>query len=331
LQPISDLLPLLAEPKRIAIITHHKPDGDALGSMLGLTHFLTARGHDVTPIAPSEAPDFLRWLPGTEIMLDFEATPEPCLDALASADFIFCLDFNNPSRVKGLETALRAAPQPKVLIDHHMFPEPVFQYGISEPDKSSTCEMVYDFIIGADGATEITPRLAACLYTGAMTDTGSFRFSATTASVHRMIAHLMDCGVQHVRIHEEVYDSWSPSRMRFIGYVLIEKMQLFPKLNAGLIALSKKDFQLFNLGVGDTEGLVNYPLSIRGVRFSTLITERSDEVRMSFRSKGDFDVNAFARQHFGGGGHFNASGGRSGLSFSETVTRFTEILQEFHP
>jgi phosphoesterase RecJ-like protein len=212
-----------------------------------------------------------------------------------------------------------------------MFPQPVFQYGVSEPGKSSTCEMVYDFILLSDGAGLLDPTIATCLYTGAMTDTGSFRFSAATASVHRMVAHLMEAGLHHTRVHDEVYDAWSESRMRFLGYVLIEKMQLFPEYSAGLITLSKKDMQLFKVSTGDTEGVVNYPLSVRGIRFATLITERTDEVRLSFRSKGDFDVNAFARTHFSGGGHFNASGGRSSESFSETVARFTALLPEIHP
>ena len=331
MQPIQAVLPLLDTPKRIFITTHHKPDGDAMGSMLALYHYLTKRGHSCTPVSPSEVPDFLRWLPGMESVIDFETTPDAALTALHECDLIFCLDFNALGRIKAMEPALQAANQPKLLIDHHMYPQPVFQYGMSEPDKSSTCEMVYDFILLSDGAALLDSTIATCLYTGAMTDTGSFRFSAATASVHRMVAHLMEAGLHHTRIHDEVYDAWSESRMRFLGYVLIEKMQLFPEYHAGLITLSKKDLQLFKVSTGDTEGIVNYPLSVRGIRFATLITERSDEVRLSFRSKGDFDVNLFARTHFGGGGHFNASGGRSGTSFSETVARFTALLPEFHP
>lgn len=331
MQPIQAVLPLLDSPKRIFITTHHKPDGDAIGSMLGLYHYLTKRGHYVTPVAPSEVPDFLRWMPGMNAVIDFEDTPDTAMTALKESDLIFCVDFNALGRIKTLEPYLRAASQPKVLIDHHMFPEDVFQYGVSEPDKSSTCEMVYDFILLSEGASLLDAAMATCLYTGAMTDTGSFRYSATTPSVHRMIAHLMETGLHHTRIHDEVYDAWSETRMRFIGYVLIERMEIFPELHTGLITLSQKDMRLFNIALGDTEGVVNYPLSVRGIRFATLITERSDEVRMSFRSKGDFDVNHFARTHFSGGGHFNASGGRSSESFSETVTRFKKILAEFHP
>lgn len=331
MQPIQAVLPLLDTPKRVFITTHHKPDGDAMGSMLGLYHYLIKRGHYCTAVSPSEVPDFLHWMPGMDAVIDFEDTPDTALTALQESDLIFCLDFNALGRIKAMETPLQNAQQPKVLIDHHMFPQPVFQYGVSAPDKSSTCEMVYDFIQESGGDASLDASIAACLYTGAMTDTGSFRFSATTPSVHRMIARLMETGLHHTRIHDEVYDSWGENRMRFVGYVLIERMQIFPEYRAGLITLSKKDLQLFNISTGDTEGIVNYPLSVRGIRFATLITERTDEVRLSFRSKGDFDVNAFARQHFEGGGHFNASGGRSSLSFSETVARFTALLPEFHP
>lgn len=331
MQPIQAVLPLLDSPKRVFITTHHKPDGDAMGSMLGLYHYLTKRGHYCTPVSPSEVPDFLHWMPGMDAVINFEDAPEAAITALNESDFIFCLDFNALGRIKAMEPHLQAAPQPRVLIDHHMFPQPVFQYGVSEPDKSSTCEMVYDFIQLSGGDALLDSSIASCLYTGAMTDTGSFRYSATTPSVHRMVARLMETGLHHTRIHDEVYDAWSESRMRFVGYMLIEKMQIFPQYRTGLITLSQKDMRLFNITSGDTEGIVNYPLSVRGIRFATLITERADEVRLSFRSKGDFDVNAFARQHFEGGGHFNASGGRSSLPFSETVARFTALLPEFHP
>lgn len=331
MQPIQDVLPLLQTSRRIFITTHHKPDGDAMGSLLGLYHYLTLKGHQVTPVAPSEVPDFLQWLPGIERVINFEAQSIAAQRAIEDAELVFCLDFNALSRTKGMETMLATTKAPRVMIDHHMLPQDVFQYGISIPEKSSTCEMVYDFINLCGDNALINLDIAACLYTGVMTDTGSFRFSVTTASVHEMIADLLRRGLAHGRIHEEVYDSWSANRMRFVGYVLIERMELFPKYNAGLIALSRKDIHLFNLTTGDTEGIVNYPLSISGIRFATMITEKADEVRLSFRSKGDFDVNEFARMHFSGGGHFNASGGRSQLSFEETVTKFKRILTDIHP
>ncbi|RYD51108.1 MAG: bifunctional oligoribonuclease/PAP phosphatase NrnA [Sphingobacteriales bacterium] len=331
LLPISEIFPQLAQPRRILIVTHYRPDGDAVGSLLGLTHYLRGRGHEVTPVVPSEVPAFLKWMPGTDTVLNYEAHPHPILAALKEAEIVFCLDLNDLARTQGLEQPLREATQPKVLIDHHMFPKPDFYCGMSIPEKSSTCEMVYDFIQEHGGGDSITLEAAQCLYTGLLTDTGAFRFPATTASVHRMVADLKDRGLQHTPIHEDVFDAWSFNRMRFLGFALSDRMEVFPKQKAGLIAISKKDAQLFNLGPGDTEGLVNYPLSISGIRFSVLITERPGEVRMSFRSKGDFDVNEFARLHFGGGGHFNASGGKSTLSFAETVAKFKALLNEHHP
>ncbi len=331
MQPIQDVFPLLRSPKKIFITTHHKPDGDAIGSMMALYHYLTKKGHHVTAVSPSEMPDFLAWMPGAALALNYEAQPTESLEGLASADLIICADFNDFNRTKHLEQALADATQPKILIDHHLFPKPVWDYGMSIPEKSSTCEMVYDFINLYGDNSLIDLDIAACLYTGVMTDTGSFKFPITTASVHTMVADLLGRGLDHTRIHEEVYDSWSENRMRFLGYVLIEKMEVFRKYNSALISLSRKDQNLFKSQNGDTEGLVNYPLSISGIRFATLITERSDEVKLSFRSKGNFDVSAFAKNYFDGGGHFNASGGRTKTSFIETIAYFKKILSDIHP
>lgn len=331
MRPIQDAFPLLQSPKKIFITTHHKPDGDAIGSMLGLYHYLTKKGHAVTAVSPGEIPQFLEWMPGVAEMLNFEATPKLALTALEQAELVFCVDFNNFSRTKHLEEGLTAAKQSKILIDHHMFPAPVWDYGISVPDKSSTCEMVYDFILLCGDSHLLDINICECLYTGVMTDTGSFRFPIASAAVHTMIAHFKQIGLQHSQIHEHINDSWSINRMRFLGYVLAEKMEIFPEYHAGLIAISRKDMGSFSIQSGDTEGLVNYPLSIMNIRFATLITERNDEVKLSFRSKGDFDVNQFARLYFDGGGHFNASGGRTKTSFRETIVYFKKILSDIHP
>lgn len=331
MRPIQDAFPLLHSPKKIFITTHHKPDGDAIGSMLGLYHYLTKKGHHVTPVSPGEIPEFLEWMPGVSVMLNYEEQATASLEALKEADLIFCLDFNDYSRTKTLEQPLAEATQPKILIDHHLFPKPYWDYGMSLPEKSSTCEMVYDFILLAGDQLLLDLDMAACLYTGLMTDTGSFKFPITTAGAHYMAAHLKSLGLDHTKIHEEVYDAWTENRMRFLGYVLIDKMEIMRKYNSALITLSRKDMNLFNIQSGDTEGLVNYPLSITGIKFATLITERSDEVKMSFRSKGSFDVSAFARNYFDGGGHFNASGGRTKTNFLDTIIYFKKILSDIHP
>lgn len=331
MRSIQDAFPLLAVPKKIFITTHHKPDGDAIGSMLGLYHYLIKKGHSVTAVSPSELPDFLMWMPGVEMLLNYEAESKACNEALKSSELIFCLDFNDFSRTKHLTQQLETASQPKILIDHHLMPKDVWDYGMSIPEKSSTCEMVYDFINLFGDNDLIDTTIATCLYTGVLTDTGSFRFNSTGASTHLMAADLKSKGLEHTVIHEHISDSWTLKRMQFLGYILLEKMEIFPKYNSGLIALSRQDLKLFETTTGDTEGLVNYPLNIAGVGFSTLITERGDEVKLSFRSKGNFDVSTFARTYFNGGGHFNASGGRSNLSFTDTVALFKQILSDIHP
>jgi len=331
MQPIQEAIPLLQSPKKVFITTHHKPDGDAIGSMMALYHYLVQKGHAVTPVAPSELPEFLMWIPGVEHVINFEADSKKANQALKGADVIFCLDFNDYSRTKHMTVQLEDAKQPKILIDHHLFPKPYWDYGMSIPSKSSTCEMVYDFINMCGDNTLITKEIAECIYTGVMTDTGSFRFPVVSAAVHAMVSDLISKGLVHTKIHEEVNDTWTIKRMQFLGYVLLERMEIFPKYKTGLIAITREDLKLFDINTGDLEGLVNYPLSIANIKFAVMITERSDEVKLSLRSKGNFDVNAFARQYFNGGGHVNAAGGTSKMSFTETVTYFKQILSDIHP
>lgn len=318
---------MLLEPKKIFITTHHKPDGDALGSSLGLYHYLKSLGHSPVVVSPSDVPDFLMWMPGIEEVLNYESEPGQCAKVLQEADLVFCLDFNRLDRVRALEPLLREATQPKVLIDHHLQPdEESFAYGVSDPEKSSTCEMVYDFILLSGGQERITEIIAQCLYTGVLTDTGSFRYPGTTASVHEMVADLKRRGLQHAIIHQYIYDSWSVERMRFLGYVLYKKMEVFEDRHIGIIALSQEDQARFKVMTGDTEGIVNYPLSIEGIQMSILLVEKKDEVRMSFRSKGDIDVSVFAAEHFQGGGHFNAAGGRSKANLEATLQKLKQLL-----
>jgi phosphoesterase RecJ-like protein len=331
MKPISECFDLFkGQPLRIAITTHHKPDGDAIGSLLAAKFFLEKLGHQCVGIVPSEVPEFLDWMPHISSLLNYEAEAVKVETAIKNIDVLLCLDFNDFGRVKYMKATLEQLDCTKVLIDHHMFPSTVFDYGISLPEKSSTCEMVYDFI-NAMGCNElIDEQIARCIYTGTLTDTGSFRFPIVTAHVHRMIADLMDKGLKHSPIHEAIFDNNSLGRMQLMGTVLKEKMEIFPKMKSGLIAISLEDLALYNAQAGDTEGLVNLPLSIKDIVFSTLIIERTDGVKMSFRSKGNVDVNAFARTYFNGGGHFNASGGQSSQDFTETIVRFKQILSEIH-
>ncbi len=309
---------------------HQKPDGDAMGSTLGLYHFLKSLGHDATVISPTNWADFLNWMPGVKEVIDFEKNKERSKALIHSADIIFCLDFNILHRTKNMEQPLTEATCIKVLIDHHQQPqEEAFTYGISDTGKSSTCEMVYDLIVNSGHADKISIEVAECLYTGVMTDTGSFRFPSTTSSVHRMVAALKDAGLQHNRVHDNIYDNFLENRLRFIGFALVNRMEVLYEYNTALMYITKADLQRHDIKTGDTEGLVNYLLSIQGIRFGAIVIDRDEERKWSFRSKGDFDVNLFARKHFEGGGHKNAAGGRSSESLEATVKKFKEVILEY--
>ncbi len=330
MQLISQFFPLLSQPKQIVITMHQKPDGDAMGSTLGLYHFLHNRGHQVTVISPTNWADFLEWLPGIEQVINFEQYREKSLGILNQADILFCLDFNIFHRTKHLAPFLASAKAIKVLIDHHEQPdEPNFDYGISDTGKSSTCEMVYDFIVEAGGREELTQDIATCLYTGTMTDTGSFRFPSTKASVHRMVAELKETGFDHSQVHNHIYDNFLESRLRFIGFALLNRMEVLYEYNTAIMYIHQADLQKYHIKTGDTEGLVNYLLTIKGIRFGAIVIDRTEERKWSFRSKGGFDVNQFARNHFEGGGHANASGGRSSDSVEKTVEHFKQVIQEY--
>ncbi|MEN9686345.1 MAG: hypothetical protein RLZZ28_2131 [Bacteroidota bacterium] len=309
---------------------HQKPDGDAMGSALGLYHFMVAMGHEVVVISPTNWADFLDWMPGIDTVIDFEQKKEAAKKLISEAGIIFCLDFNILHRTKNMEEVLLNATCTKILIDHHEQPQKeVFTYGISDTSKSSTCEMVYDFIVNSGNAPKINLAIAACLYTGVMTDTGSFRFPATTASVHRMVAHLKDLGLEHTFIHNNIYDNFLENRLRFIGYALMTRMEVLYEYNTALMFITRGDLQRYNIKTGDTEGLVNYLLTIQGIKFGALVIDREGERKWSFRSKGAFDVNDFARKHFNGGGHVNAAGGGSYDSLEANLAQFREVIKAY--
>ncbi len=329
MQPIQEIFTVLSQPARVVITTHQKPDGDAMGSSLGLYHVLTQLGHNVTVISPTNWASFLKWMPGCDTVLDYERNTEAANEAINEADWIFCLDFNTLSRTKTMEPVLLAATAQKVLIDHHREPQQgVFAYGISDTGKSSTAEMVFDFIVAGGWEDDISSDVAECIYTGVMTDSGSFRFPSTSANVHRLVAFLKDKGLEHGKVHEAIYDNFTENRLRFIGNVLLNRLEVFYEYNTALIAIPQADLLKYNIKTGDTEGLVNYPLSIEGIKMAGIIIDRGEERKCSFRSKGNVDVNSFARKYFNGGGHFNAAGGQSADSLEETVARFIEAMKE---
>ena len=330
MQSIELFYPKLTTPSKVLITMHQKPDGDAMGSALGLYHFMIAMGHEVTVISPTNWADFLDWMPGIDLVLDFEKQKDKCQKIINDAGIIFCLDFNVLHRTKQMEQPLLAATCTKILIDHHEQPqEAAFTYGISTTSKSSTSEMVYDFIVASGNGDKLNTQIAECLYTGVMTDTGSFRFPATSASVHRMVAHLKEIGLHHSKIHNNIYDNFLENRLRFIGYALVNRMEVIYELNTALMYVTKADLQRYHIKTGDTEGLVNYLLTIQGIKFGALVIDREGERKWSFRSKGEFDVNSFARLHFNGGGHVNAAGGGSIESLEANVIKFKEVIKEY--
>lgn len=331
MKPIQEIYNQLTTPRRVVITMHQKPDPDAMGSSLALYHFLRQFGHTVNVISPTNWAGFLNWMPGCDAVLDFES-PKGRVEVpaiLQQAEWLFCLDFNTLPRTKTLAGPLKELKCVKMLIDHHQQPEvESFDYGISDTGKSSTSEMVYDFIVGSGHGDKINIDMAECLYAGVIGDTGSFRFPAATAGVHTMVAHLKEVGLQHTQVHENIYDNYLENRLRFIGHVLSNRMEIMYEYNTALIAISKGDLLRFEIKTGDTEGLVNYPLSIQGIKMVGLVIDRDEERKWSFRSKGSVDVNTFARKYFEGGGHFNAAGGHTNDSLEQTVKKFKQAVKE---
>ncbi|MEO5681053.1 MAG: bifunctional oligoribonuclease/PAP phosphatase NrnA [Chitinophagaceae bacterium] len=330
MKPIADTFPLLTQaPKQIVITMHQKPDPDAMGSSLGLFHFLSSLGHSVTVISPTNWASFLNWMPGCNKVVDYDYRRAEAEAILKKADWLYCLDFNTLPRTKNMAPVIQALDCVKILIDHHQQPEETaFTYGISNTAKSSTSEMVYDYIVESGHRNAVDLPIAECLYAGVIGDTGSFRFPAASAGVHTMVAHLKETGLNHTQVHENIYDNFLENRLRFTGMVLLHRMEVMYEYNTALIAIAKNDLLKFDIKTGDTEGLVNYPLTIQGIKFAAIVIDRDEERKWSFRSKGAFDTNTFARTYFSGGGHYNASGGKSSDSLEKTIQKFKQSIKE---
>jgi bifunctional oligoribonuclease and PAP phosphatase NrnA len=321
---------LLVSPKKITIIPHRNPDGDAMGSTLGLYHFLIKQNHEVVVISPNEFPDFLAWLPASEKVLVFEKNIENCTDKLKKSDIIFTLDFNALHRTGELmQATLEKLDKIFIMIDHHEQPDQYAKYIFSEVNYGSTCEMIYDFIDQLGLEKMIDKTVATCLYTGIVTDSGSFRFPKTTSKTHRIVANLIDKGVENSLIHNQLFDTSSYSRLQLLGRAL-QNMILMVEYKTSYITLSQAELDSFHHVKGDTEGIVNYGLSIDGVDFTAIFIENAEEgiIKISFRSQGSFDVNQFARDYFNGGGHSNAAGGKSNKSLQETIATFEAIVKK---
>ena len=320
---------LLSEKDQpIVIVTHTNPDGDALGSSLGLFGFLTYAGYiNVRVVTPNTFPSFLKWMPWQEKVIIADLNLNEAEKAISEASLIFCLDFNGLGRVNGLENQLKMAKGKKILIDHHPQPESDFDLSFSDTEVSSTAELIYDFILGIGGEKLIDKKVAECLYAGIVTDTGSFSYACNQPKTYLITANLISLGVDGEHIHRLIYATYSVDRMRLLGYCLSQKLIVLPEQQAAYISLTKSDLKRFNHQEGDTEGVVNYVMSIENIHLAALFIEREDHIKISFRSSGNVDVNLLARNHFNGGGHRNASGGKSFSNMKDTLGRFESILK----
>jgi phosphoesterase RecJ-like protein len=328
----------ISSPKKIFITTHVKPDADALGSSLGLANYLIKKGHDVSVVTPSDYPSFLNWMEGNESVLDFSNLDyiDQVKKKLEEAEVIFCLDFSVLNRVNELGELIRSSDAFVVNIDHHQDPEDFADFRIWSTKAAATCELIYEMIVDLGDKDLIDKGIAECLYAGIMTDTGGFRHPNTTKNVHLVVAELLEIGADTSQIANWIYDSNSVNRLKFIGFAISRRLIVREDLHLAYFAISKKDLKKYQSQTGDTEGLVNYALSLEGIKVAALFSEREDGIKISFRSCTDVAVNKFAAAYFNGGGHKNAAGGKSELGLKETVQLFESLIEEnqeelYHP
>jgi phosphoesterase RecJ-like protein len=315
--------------KNIVIAPHENPDGDALGSSIGLAEILKTSGQNVCIISPNDYPGFLKWFSSEVEVIVFEREKKKARKYLENADFLICLDFNDAKRTARLEKEILGFSKTKLLIDHHPYPVYFCDYTVSEPAYSSTAELVFDFINKIGFEKYLSYSAAEALYTGILTDTGSFSHNTSRPNMFRVVSELMKFGINTDKIQSNIYHNFSSDRMKLLGYCLNEKMEVFPELRSAVISITKAELEKFNFKPGDTEGFVNYPLSINNIVFSALFIEKEGFVKASFRSKGNFPANEFSKNHFSGGGHLNAAGGESKDNFEKTIELFRQLLPRY--
>jgi len=318
---------LLDNSKSIVITTHRSPDGDAIGSSLALWQFLKAKGKNVTVIVPDSFPGFLDWMVGTDDIVYYDKQKELATEIINKCDLLFSLDYNSLSRIGDLSEPVSISKAIKVVIDHHQEPSDFANHYFVDTDCCSTSQLIYEFVELIEELEVFNKAAAECIYCGIMTDTGSFRFPSTTEKTHKIIAHLIELGAENSKIHQNVFDTYSEQRLRLMGYALTEKMKVYNGFS--IISFSRKELHDFGYKKGDIEGLVNYPLSIKGIKCAVLVTEKEEGyVSLSFRAKDDFYVNKIAKNNFEGGGHVYAAGGKSDLSLNETIKKVEAILSQ---
>jgi len=323
MKQIQEFKEFLLLPRKIVITTHANPDADALGSSLGLYHFLKGQAHQVQVIVPNSYPNFLEWMPGNTSVINYEVNRDEADRFLNEADLLCCLDFSGFNRIKEMKAKASSIDAKIALVDHHLNPEIHPDFNFWDDKAAATAELIFDLITSIQGQEVITTDMAECLYAGIMTDTGSFKHSNTTSKIHRTVAKLIDLGADVNKVSRLIYDTNSLDRLRFLGHALAEKLRVMPDTRVAYFVIDEKDFKNFNLKQGDTEGLVNYALSIKNI-----IIERENEIKLSFRSVGDVAVNTFAEEYFSGGGHKNAAGGISSLSLDDTIAQFKKLIDQ---
>lgn len=325
---IREVKALLAYPKDIVIFSHRNPDGDAVGSSLGLLHYLKSQGHQVQIVLPSDYPDFLAFLPEVSDIIIYDDETETARAAIKRAEMFFILDLNSFDRIDKVAEGLETDKRPRVMIDHHLFPEPIADYMFSNPAASSTCEMVFDFMTDLGHQGWVTKEVADCLYTGIVTDTGGFRY-ATSPQLFRTVSSLLEAGADDYKIQDNIWNSMTEKQLRILGHCLANQMEILPEFRTGIIWLTREDYQHFDIKRGDTEGIVNYILRMPGMMIAAFIHEQPTIVKMSLRSKGAMDVQQICKAHFRGGGHKNAAGGASFAPLGTTIKKFKKLLPDY--
>jgi bifunctional oligoribonuclease and PAP phosphatase NrnA len=312
--------------KQIMLIAHYNPDGDAIGSMLALYHFLKKKGHKLAMMVPNDYPEFLKWMKGSENIWVYFHHQKRVAEFIDTADIIVAIDFNEPKRLKEAGELIDKAKCLKIMFDHHPEPHSTFAYKVFNTAASSTAELVYEYIITSGGREQLDETIAECIFTGIMSDTGNFSHNSSNGYTYHAVATLMDCGIDKDQIFDNFYNNFSEKRMRLMGHLLNDNMVVLPELHTAYITLSKEEQDKYAFAPGDSEGLVNMPFSIKGVNIVAFFTEKKDHIRISFRSRGAFAINEKIAKHFEGGGHHNAAGGESKTDMTTTIKKFEELI-----